>query len=71
MTVEEIPLYQEATTVTPATTKLIVKRAEALLPEAVTLNNLMIAWLDGLPTVDPAVAGAPYLNAGVLTVSNG
>jgi len=41
---------------------------------AASLTNiaaLMIAWLATLPTVEPVTVGEPYLNSGVLTISNG
>lgn len=38
---------------------------------AAAFATLALAWLASLPTADPLVAGAPWLDAGVLTVSAG
>lgn len=43
----------------------------ALAGDSDEFHEQMVAWLATLPTVEPATAGEPYLNAGVLTVSNG
>jgi hypothetical protein len=71
MQLEDLKIIQVATTATPATAKLVVADAASKTPKAITVNNLMITWLGGLPTSDPAVAGRPWLSGGVLTVSAG
>lgn len=69
MAIEQLPL-----TVVPFAPDGRAKMREmidAMSGTSAEFHAQMVAWLDTLPTSDPSVAGEPWLNSGVLTVSSG
>ena len=78
MQLEDLKTIQRATTVA-ATDLIPVAKTDSKTPKAVTssdfiasvLANGFATYVATLPTTDPAVAGALWVNSGVLTVSAG
>lgn len=71
MTLEEIKKIQTTATVAPATDLLVVAKVDNKTPQSITAADLLTAAVGALPTSDPSVVGALWLNSGVLTVSAG
>jgi hypothetical protein len=79
MQLEDLKIIQAATTVA-ATDLFVVAKTDSKTPKAVAASNVIAqllangfaAYVDTLPTTDPAVAGALFVDTGgVLTVSAG
>ena len=78
MQLEDLRIIQKATTVA-ATDLFVVAKTDSKTPKTVAasdviaqlLANGFAAYVDTLPTADPEVEGALWVNTGVLTVSAG
>lgn len=78
MQLEDIKVIQKATTVA-ASDLLVLAKTDSKTPKAITSANLIAGILANgfatyvatLPTNDPAVAGALWVDTGVLSVSAG
>lgn len=69
MAVEQLP--DSVVAFAPDGRSKVQEIVDAIAGDSTTFAEAMIAWLATLPTADPTVAGEPWLNTGVLTVSAG